>query len=176
MTDGNTRTLLLSALARLRDYMHALYPHREFGQRFWEYESDELFFEALGYLPLQMPEAVLNDLGLLDDMPRGFRLAFPVFWIEDDYLVNGWTALSNAGEWLLPRAISAYREIGMASEADALAAALSVIREDRNDEDDEATEAAYKSVANEYADDDARNGALLRFFRSDPALFDFDGA
>lgn len=75
-------------------------------------------------------------------------IAFPIFWIEDDYFVNGWTALSTAGERLLPAAIAAYREIGMVSEADALEAALLVIQRDENDYHDEATERAYKSVPN----------------------------
>ncbi len=174
---GRTANVLLQeALARLRDYMQGFYPNREFGTRFWELSDDDLFFEALGYLPLQMPDEVISNIDMLADMPRGYRLAFPIFWIEDDYFMNGWTALSNAGEWLLPAAIDAYREIGMPSEAEALEAALSVIRRGENDYDDEATEAAYRSIPNEYADEDAKNNALLKFFRSDPRLFDFEGA
>ena len=123
-----------------------------------------------------MPEEVHADLSLLSKMPRGYRLAFPIFSIEDDYFVNGWTALSNAGERLLPSAISAYQEIGMPSEAAALDAALAVIRKGENDQYDEATEAAYKSVTNEFADEEVKERALLRFFRSDASLFDFDGA
>ena len=174
--NARTKTRLQGTLARLSDYMQGLYPDREFGARFWDLEDDDLFFEALGYLPLVMPEEVINDIGLLAEMPRGYRLAFPIFWIEDDYWFNGWTALSNAGEWLLPAAIDAYNEIGMQSEADALAAALEVIRRGDNDYYDEATEAAYKSVENKFEDDDLKNEALLAFFRSDRSLFEFDGA
>ena len=83
--------LLRSALADLRDYMKHHCPNREFDLRFWEIEDDELFFEALGYLPLQMPDEVISDIDLLNEMPRGYRLAFPIFWIEDDYFVNGMT-------------------------------------------------------------------------------------
>lgn len=156
--------------------MKHLYPNREFGPRFWRIEDDDLFFESLGYLPLHMPEEVIENLEVLNEMPCGYRLAFPIFWIEDDYFVNGWTALSNAGEWLLPAAITAYREIGMTPEADALEAALLVIQRDENDYYDEATENAYKSIPNEFSDDEVKNRALLRFFRSDPSLFEFDGA
>lgn len=156
--------------------MQDFYPNREFGTRFWELEENDLFFEALGYLPLQMPDEVLEDIDILSRMPRGYRLAFPIFWIEDDYFVNGWTALSNAGEWLLPAAIDAYREIGMLSEAEALSAALSVIQRGEDDYYDEATEAAYRSVPNQFADDEAKDRALLEFFRSDPSLFDFNDA
>jgi len=174
--DRATKKLLQKTLIQLRDYMSSLYPNRDFGTRFWEIEEDDLFFEVLGYLPLHMPKEAYENLDVLSRMPRGYRLSFPIFSIEDDYFVNGWTALSNAGEWLLPSAISAYREIGMPSEAAALDAALSVIRKDDNDCDDKATEAAYKSVPNEYADDEVKDKALLKFFRSDPSLFDFDGA
>lgn len=156
--------------------MKSFYPNHDFGTRFWEIEEDDLFFEALGYLPLHMPKEVFENLDVLSQMPRGYRLAFPIFSIEDDYFINGWTALSNAGEWLLPSAIAAYREIGMPTEASALDAALSVIRKGENDCHDEATEAAYKSVPNEFADDEVKDQALLEFFRSDPYLFDFDGA
>lgn len=168
--------LLRDALERLRIYMGELYPGRTFEREFWEYENDDLFIEALGYLPLHLPEEILEDLDMLDDAPRGYRLAVPIFWIEDDYHVNGWTALSNAGEWLLPRAISAYREIGLPTEAAALDAALTIIRSGRNDYQDEATEAAYKSVDNPFADDDLRHDALLRYFRGDVGLFAFDKA
>lgn len=174
--DQTAKKLLQETLIRLRDYMKSQYPSREFGTRFWELAEDELFFEALGYLPLHMPREVLEDIDMLSQMPIGYRLAFPIFWIEDDYLVNGWTALSNAGEWLLPAAIDAYRQIGMPSEADALEAALTVIRRGENDYYDEAAEAAYKSVPNKYADDEAKDSALLEFFRRDPNLFDFAGA
>ncbi len=174
--DRNTRKLLQGTLIRLRDYMKDFYPNRDFGTRFWEIEDDDLFFEALGYLPLHMPKAVMENIDRLSDMPRGYRLAFPIFWIEDDYFVNGWTALSNAGEWLLPAAIDAYREIAMPSEADALQAALSVIRRGESGYDDDAIEAAYKSIPNEYADEEKKDSTLLRFFRSDSDLFDFEGA
>ena len=174
--DQTTRQLLQRTLVKLRDYMKGFYPGRDFGTRFWEIEDDDLFFEALGYLPLHMPKEVYEDLDVLSRMPRGYRLAFPIFSIEDDYFVNGWTALSNAGEWLLPSAVSAYQEIGMTSEAAALDAALAVIRKGGNDQYDEAAEAAYKSVPNEFADDELKYNALLKFFRRNANLFDFDMA
>jgi len=106
----------------------------------------------------------------LEKMPEGFRLAFPIFWIEDDYQFNGWGALTNAGEWLLPRAVAAYDRIGMSSEARALEAALRSCVEDPDDTD--AAEAAYKSVQSEYSDDERRSEALLRCFRASRHLFE----
>jgi hypothetical protein len=162
------------ALERLRDYMHRLYP--EFNNtsplpaEFWRIEDDDLFMEALGYLPLHMG---ITDDGIvpgLEHMPEGFRLAFPIFWIEDDYHFNGWTALTNAGEWLLPSAICAYQRVGMFSEASALAAALESCKVAPHDH--EAAESAYKSVDNEFSDDIRKHHALLVFFRANSHLFE----
>ncbi len=161
----------LPALERLRIYMHRFYPEREqtdpLPLEFWKIEDEEIFFEALSYLPLMMEEV---DRDGLDHLPEGFRLAYPVFWLEDDYQFNGWTALTNAGEALLLLAIAAYDRIGIPTEADALRAALQAVRADPDD--DEAAGEAYKSVENPFADDDARWGALTRFFRSNSMLFE----
>ncbi|ROZ61474.1 hypothetical protein [Ramlibacter sp. WS9] len=162
---------VLPSLERLRTYMYRHYPAREkvdpFPLAFWKIEDDDIFFEALGYLPLMMEE--VHDEGL-DHLPEGFRLAYPVFWLEDDYQFNGWTALTNAGEDLLLLAIGAYERIGLATEANALRAALaSVIADPSNDE---AAGDAYQSVENPYADEDTRWEALLRFFRANTRLFE----
>jgi len=137
---------------------------------FWRIADDELFLEALGYLPLQMGITDVGELSDLERMPEGFRLAFPIFWIEDDYHVNGWSALTNAGEWILPGAIKAYDRIGMSSEARALEATLRSCC--MNPDNDEAAEAAYKSVPNIYADDERKFDALLKFFRANSHLFE----
>ena len=162
------------ALEALRDYMHKFYPERlesdPLPLDFWRIKEDDLFFEALGYLPLHMGITNDGEIPNLDRMPEGFRLAFPIFWLEDDYHFNGWTALTDAGEWLLPSAIWAYERIGMPSEARALEAALQSCRQ--NPDDEGAAEAAYKSVANTYSDDDRKNDALTKFFRSNSHLFE----
>lgn len=158
---------LLPALERLSRYMQNFYPDREFPVEFWKIEEDDVFLEALGYLPLMMGEEARAHW---ERLPEGFRLAFPIFWLEDDYEVNGWTALSNAGEELLPHAIAAYRRIGMNSEAGALSAALSAYR--KSALDDEELESAYKSVPNEYADDERKFDTLLSFFRTNSSLFE----
>lgn len=137
---------------------------------FWRIEDDGLFFEVLSYMPLHMGITDDGVIPNLDRMPEAFQLAFPIFWLEDDYQFNGWTALTNAGEWLLPSAIAAYDRMGMSSEARALEAALKSCCEEPDD--DEAAEAAYKSVPNVYADEDLKNEALLKFFRSNVNLFE----
>lgn len=162
---------VVPALNRLRDYMHGFYPDREksdpFPLEFWKIEDDDLFFEALNYLPLMM--GVVDEKSL-DYLPEGFRLAYAVFSIEDDYQVNGWTALTNAGPEFLPYAVVAYERMGLTTEAAALAAALKSVLADRSDTD--GAEAAYKSVENPTADDEVRSVALLRFFRANSHLFE----
>ena len=158
------------ALERLREYMKRMYPGRDFPVEFWKISDDDLFFEALGYLPLQMTE----ESERLDALAEGYRLAYPIFWIEDDYWVNGWTALTNAGVDLLPWAISAYQRIGMDSEAQALQAALESIR--RAPQDEHAAEAAYKAIPNRFDDDEIKNAKLLEFFRQNSHMFEVGDA
>jgi hypothetical protein len=138
-----------------------------FPLEFWHIEDDEIFMEALGYLPLKIE---LAQTGALGDMPEGYRLAHQIFLLEVDYDFNGWHALTKAGEGLLPDAIAAYDRIGMTSEARALEAALESCRRDPNDTD--AAEAAYKSVPNLFWDVEKKYDALLRFFRANANLFE----
>jgi hypothetical protein len=158
--------LLEFSLLSLQAYMRNFYPDRAMPLDFWSVADDELFLETLSYLPLHISEDAQQRF---DELPEAFRIAYPIFWLEDDYQVNGWTALTNAGEGLLERAVGAYRRIGMASEAEALAAALASVR--RAPEDEAAAEKAYKSVPNPYAEDTAKYEALLRFFRANPDLW-----
>jgi hypothetical protein len=163
---------LRASLESLRSYMGRMYPERagEFLLEFWKIKDDMLYLEALGYLPLHMNVTDSGEVPHLHAMPEGYRLAFPIFWLEDDYQFNGWTALTNAGEWLLPSACEAYKRVGLASEARALEAALASCRADPEDTD--AAEAAYKSVENETRDDERRAEALNSFFVKNRGLFD----
>lgn len=162
--------LIAPSLRALRDYMHVFYPERArtapIPLDFWSESDDEIFLDMLGYLPLHLTD---DALARLDELPEAFRIAYPVFRLEDDYEVNGWTALLNAGEDLLPSAVAAYERAGMTSEAQALAAALESIR--ANPGDEHAAERAYKSVPNRYSDDDTRLRELLRFFRGNAGLW-----
>lgn len=162
--------LLEPSLRALQDYMHRFYPDRAHSDPipidFWSVADDDLFLEILSYMPLHISEEAQTRI---TEWPVAFQLAFPIFWLEDDYEFNGWTALTNAGEELLQRAVDAYEHIGMHAEAQALAKALVSVRKAPADE--EAAERAYKSVPNPYADDEAKFNALLRFFRSNPQFW-----
>ena len=174
MTSSTIPEVVRPTLERLREYMYRHYPARRKNDplplEFWRIEDDELFYEILCYLPLHMGVTDKGEVPGLNEMPEAFRLAFPIFWIEDDYQFNGWSALTNAGEWLLPSAIAAYERIGLPSEARALEAALRSCCEDADDW--EAAEAAYKSVQSPYSDDERRSEALLQFFRANSRLFE----
>jgi len=162
--------LLEPSLRALQDYMHRFYPERAdsdpIPMDFWSVDDDELFLEILSYMPLHISEEAQ---ARFPEWPIAFQLAYPIFWLEDDYEVNGWTALTNAGEHLLQRAVDAYERIGMQSEAQALAKALASVRKAPADEG--AAERAYKSVLNPYADDEVKFNKLLRFFRENPGLW-----
>lgn len=160
-----------TVLVQLNKYMHGFYPDLvpDDGSplRFWEIGDDELFMEALGYLPLFIGEIDER----LHSLPPGYRIACPVLLLEDDYQFNGWTALSNAGGDILAQAAQAYRVMGMDSEGAALDAARQAVADDPDDE--AAHERAYKSVANRYQDDDIKFAGLLSYLRSDANLFAF---
>jgi hypothetical protein len=171
MRHYNPPPLLESALRDLQSYMYGFHPDREAANsiplNFWTIKDDDLFLEALSYMPLKL-FAVAEEH--FSELPIGFQLAYPIFWLEDDYQFNGWTALTNAGERMLPLAIAAYERLGMVTEADALGAALRscVVAPD----DDEAASEAYKSVTNAYADEQQKYAAILKFFRANPHLWE----
>jgi hypothetical protein len=173
MNNGKVPTAAISVCEHLRDYLHKLHPEiakaAPLPLAFWTIESEDLFFEALAFLPL-FSEHIAD----LEQLPEGFRLAVPIYWLEDDYQFNGWDALANAGDDALSRAIAAYARIGMESEASALAAARQVVR--LNSGDSEAHASAYRAVSNPYADYATRNEALLKFFRANRHLFEEEHA
>lgn len=158
-------------LAAVQDHLRRLHPEQPseaIPLAFWAIDDDELFMEALEALPLHMGIDEHGVVPGIERMPEGFGLAFPIFWLEDDYAINGWTALTNAGEGLLPSAIAAYDRVGMRGEARALEAALAACRIDPHDED--AATAAYHAAGTAYADDE-RHAGLLAFFRANRHLF-----
>lgn len=169
MNSESIPAALHSILVKLREYMHGFYPDQiawdDSPLAFWELEDDDLYFEALGYLPLFMGDVVDS----LDVLPLGFRLAYPVFWLEDDYAFNGWTALGNAGDELLAQAAAAYRYMAMPQEAQGLEAArLAVIADPDNEQ---AHERTYKSIGDPVGDDDLRQEELFKYFCAHRHLF-----
>ena len=170
MTAESLPAAMLPILVKLREYMHGFYPNQvvldDSPLLFWELDDDDLYFETLGYLPLFMDEVADS----LDELPMGFCLAHPVFWLEDDYAFNGWTALGNAGEDTLAQAADAYRFMGMPLEAQALDAARAAVI--AHPDDEEAHASAYQSIRDvDDAEDDERQEALYQYFCAHRHLF-----
>jgi hypothetical protein len=170
MSTSRLPPLIEQPLRELQAYVHGFYPGRAktgpIPVEFWTIEDDELFLEVLSYMPLKFVEVASTRL---QELPTAFQIAYPIFELEDDYQVNGWGALTNAGTERLPQVISAYERIGMKTEAEALRAALRAC--EAAPDDDEAAETAYRSVDNPYRDDDEKYAALLRFFRANAHLW-----
>ncbi len=166
---SRTPQTLDEALEQLRDYCVPYFsddfPGIEIPKEFWTIENDALFYQVLGFMPLHVPRELLRG----PDVPMGFKLAWPIFWLEDDYHFNGWTAISNAGEEILRNAIDAYRSIGMESEAAALEAALRAYVQDP--ENEESWAGAYTAVPNPYEEADNKNEALRAYFSRNRHLF-----
>ncbi len=159
---------LLRALGELRDYCQDYLGDQLDGRRlplaFWRVDDDDVYFQVLGFLPLFAPPDTATD----DTLPEGFRLAFAIFALADDFQVNGWTALRNQAA-LLPQTIAAYRRIGMREEAAALERAQTAMQ--AHPRDPQAWETAYRTGTNPYAEDDERELALYEFFTANRALF-----
>jgi len=157
------------ALQQLQDYctpyFRSDFPGVAIPKEFWKITNDELFYQVLGFMPLFVPQELLDR----PDVPPGFRLAWPIFSLEDDYHFNGWTAISNAGETILRNAVESFRSIGMQEEATALEAALRVYLTDP--ENEEGWAAAYRSVPNPYEEGDNKNEALRAYFSRNRHLF-----
>ncbi|MFZ6873357.1 DMP19 family protein [Undibacterium sp. Di27W] len=163
--------MLERSLINLERYVRKIYSREpgvhDFRLDFWAIEDDDLFFGFLTNLSANFYE--LADAHF-NAIPIGFKLAYAIFRLEDDYDVNGWTALTNAGEDELPVVIAAYQYLGFDSEAAALSAALQSCR--LAPDDDDAAERAYKSVDDIYRDDDIRRTALLKYFKAHANLWE----
>ena len=146
-----------------RNYFSGEVDPRSILREFWEIENDDLFFDVLGFMPLFVPQIHFDDLSV----PEGFRIAWPIFILEDDYHINGWTAFRN---WrpILPEIAEAYERAGLADEGLALRAAAAA--HDEGLEDAEIGD-AYLAVPSPYHDDDVRLDALRRFFCANRSLF-----
>ncbi len=158
---------MLAGLRQLQvycqDYFSDRFAREDVVLAFWEIPDDDLFFEVLGFFPLFCPPVPFSDTLI----PEGFRIAYPIFALEDDYHFNGWTALRNKRE-LLPDAVLAYMRMDMPEEAAALRAAIDA--HDAGFQDSELGD-AYSAVRNPYREDEARWVAQANFFCANRKLF-----
>jgi len=135
---------------------------------FWKIQSESLFYEVLCFMPLHIHEELIEE----DTTPIGYKLAYPILHLEDDYNFNGWGAIENASQEMLDRAIKAYAYIGMAEESRALERVVSIYNEQGYDE--ESMIQAYRSEPNPYIDDDVKAGKMGSWFFNHRSLFAMD--
>lgn len=159
------------ALLELQSMLRQFWPDHDIPLEFWRIEDDAVFYDALQYLPCCMLTRggssgeghSADDIGQL---PPGFRLAVPIFELEDGFDNEGWGAIANLGEEGLRRVIAAYRAAGLAGRADALERVLAVYL--NGVEDDEAFKRAAKGQLPDLRDDDASSDAVLALLRKNP--------
>jgi hypothetical protein len=140
--------------------------------QFWTMEDDDALDEFLfGDL--------LSGLYANDDiewtaLPSGYAPLVLVLEFERHCQFEGWTTISNKGETGMHEIISAYRELGLADEADALSrvtAAYIALADDDHEDFHEILGAAYRSVPHSTPEIEDRLPLIFGYVRSNPALF-----
>jgi hypothetical protein len=159
------------ALLELQSMLRQFWPDHDIPLEFWRIEDDEVFYDALQYLPCCMlTRGGSSGNGHSEDdierLPPGFRLAVPIFELEDSFDNEGWGAIANLGEEGLRRVIASYREVGLAERADALDRVLGVYL--NGAEDDEAFKRAAKGKLPDLRDDETSVDTVIAFLRETP--------
>ncbi|GAQ26961.1 hypothetical protein SAMD00023378_0644 [Ralstonia sp. NT80] len=134
----------IPALFTLRGMLHKFWASELGGKRlplaFWTIEDNDLFFDALQYLPVcVLSSGGRSGHGHTDDelqsLPIGFQHAVALFDLEDGFANEGYTAIPNLGEARVQEIANIYRHIGMASRAAVLERVLAACMRDPSDED-----------------------------------------
>jgi hypothetical protein len=142
---------------------------------FWTIRDDALFFDALQYLPCCIfrkggPNGDGHSSADLALLPKGFQLATSIFQLEDEFAVNGWTAIPNLGQDQLSQVIEAYAAVGLPRRAEALRRVLKACLASPVDEEaEDCYSAAAQGELPDLVDDEAGCAVVLAFLRSDPA-------
>lgn len=113
----------------------------------------EAFFELSG-------ELMMADLEE-DSLPEGYVLLAYIFYWETNCQFSGWYAIENKRHEM-DKIKSCYRKVGLPSEATALEKAVEVWFSSNQDHD--AVGRAYRSITNEYSDEQVRFEYLAKYF------------
>lgn len=139
---------------------------------FWDIEPDEdleefLFFRLGRALPSYQKDVDWRAL------PVGYRPLAVVLEFELARQFGGWVAVSNAGARGLKRILASYRDLALASEADALEAVTATYSTlPRNAEEAiDAMESRYAEVGSATPEFEDRVAAILAFVRANPGKF-----
>lgn len=138
---------------------------------FWEIDDDNIFYDALQYLPCCMftcggISGAGHDEHALRQLPAGFRIALAVFELEDGFANEGWTAIGNMGIDRLLEVLSAYRTIGLDDRAAALSRVIDTFVAAADD--DEALARAAGGRLPDLIDDDPASARVVAWFRDEP--------
>jgi len=169
---------VLPALRELQMMLHQFWaddlPVEGIPIAFWTIRDDALLFDALQYLPCCLngrggPGAEGQSPVNLAALPKGFQLAASIFHLEDEFAVNGWTAIPNLGEEQLSLVIEAYRTVGLPRRAGALRRVLDAYLASPKDESGDSYAAAARGELTDLIDDEDASAVILAYMRSDPA-------
>jgi hypothetical protein len=165
----SVRPALLDLQQLLQQFWSKELPDEDIPIEFWKIGNDEIFFDALQYLPSCMyvcggssgkghsPDDIAR-------LPEGFRIALAIFELEEGFDNEGWTAISNLGEDALRTIISAYQRVGLVQRAAALERVLAAYLVSPDDED--AFKRAAAGQLPDLRDDDLATRTVMTFLRS----------
>ena len=176
MTIEELPTFVRPALVRLQEMLQHFWaqelPAEEIPLEFWTIADDDVFFDALQYLPSCMfVYGGSSGNGHSDQdiarLPEGLRLAVTIFELEEGFDTEGWTAISNLGEHKLRLIVAAYRRMGLASRAAALERVLTAYLLCPEEDDQDAYMAAAAGELPDLRDDEDALNTVFAFLRSD---------
>lgn len=166
------------ALVTLQEMLHQFWPRKEnlfesIPLEFWKIADDEIFFDALQYLPCCMScHGGSSGHGHTEEeiaqLPQGWKIALAIFELEDEFTTEGWTAIPNIGAEGLTRAIEAYEIVGLFLRVNALQRVLVQYRQEPENEE------AFRIAANgdlpDLLDGDSSLNAVISFLRCDSGV------
>ena len=134
---------------------------------FWEIEDDDAFEFFITELSENMELSDIDDNNFLD-LPLGYGVCRYLLSFEFSCASEGWTAFANINEQDLTLVLDFYEKVGLKNDALAIHTAYKawMIAVDLDEDSNNAASKAYKSVKNEYSDDDLRWAYLLNTLRS----------
>jgi len=162
---------LLSLQEMLQGFWFQDLPDEEIPPAFWAIKHDDIFYDALQYLPCCLfteggPSGRGHSYEDIASLPEGFWLATIMFELEEGFDNEGWIAISNMEEEPLRWVVQAYLRIGLTQRAAALERVIAAYIADPYDPDGYAK--AADGQLPDLRDDEAAVSKVIAFFRADP--------
>jgi hypothetical protein len=136
--------------------------------RFWSIQDEDTFSTFMEQLAIQLDMLELPDAEFAR-LPQGYGVARYVLRFETHCKFDSWLAVQNVGEEEMRLVRHYYQIVGMSSEAAALEKAEAAWYAAGGHEGNgyDAARDAYRSVSNQFQDEDERWFELLRRLRSE---------